>query len=84
MLMPIIYLTTSFPEISNFCKPKYSERYTRFNISFKATPPNPGLESKNFEPILLSEPIALDTSLISAPVASHNCTNRINRAYPLS
>ena len=38
----------------------------------KQLPPNPGPESKNLEPILLSEPIALDTSFISAPVASHN------------
>ena len=37
----------------------------------KQLPPNPGPDSKNFEPILESDPIALDTSLISAPVASH-------------
>ena len=37
----------------------------------KQLPPKPGPESKNFEPILLSEPIALATSLISAPVVSH-------------
>ena len=37
----------------------------------KQLPPNPGPESRNFEPILLSEPIARATSLTSAPVASH-------------
>ncbi len=36
----------------------------------KQLPPNPGPASKNFEPILLSEPMALATSLTSAPVAS--------------
>ena len=37
----------------------------------KQLPPNPGPEFKNFGPILLSNPIALETSLTSAPVASH-------------
>ena len=37
----------------------------------KQLPPNPGPASKNFDPILLSEPIALATSLTSAPVDSH-------------
>ena len=37
----------------------------------KQLPPNPGPESKNFEPILLSVPMARDTSRTSAPVDSH-------------
>ena len=36
----------------------------------KQLPPNPGPESRNLDPILLSLPIALETSLISAPVTS--------------
>ena len=38
---------------------------------FKTAPPNPGPEFKNLDPILLSEPIALATSFILAPVTSH-------------
>ena len=38
----------------------------------KQLPPNPGPESKNFFPILLSLPIASATSWILAPVDSHN------------
>ena len=37
----------------------------------KQLPPKPGPESRNLEPILLSDPIALATSLTSAPVDSH-------------
>ena len=37
----------------------------------KQLPPNPGPECRNLDPILLSNPIALETSLTSAPVASH-------------
>ena len=37
----------------------------------KQLPPQPGPESRNLEPILESLPIALETSLTSAPVASH-------------
>ena len=36
----------------------------------KQLPPNPGPESRNFDPILVSLPIALETSLTSAPVTS--------------
>ena len=36
----------------------------------KQLPPKPGPEFKKYFPILLSEPIAIDTSLISAPVDS--------------
>ena len=36
----------------------------------KQLPPKPGPESRNLEPILVSEPIARETSLISAPVDS--------------
>ena len=38
----------------------------------KQLPPKPGPQLINLAPILVSLPIALDTSLISAPVASHN------------
>ena len=38
----------------------------------KQLPPNPGPELRNFEPIRLSEPIARETSLTSAPVASQS------------
>ena len=41
---------------------KYSERYTKFRISFlKQLPPKPGPAFKNFFPIRESVPIALDT-----------------------
>ena len=36
----------------------------------KQLPPKPGLDNKNLFPILVSEPIAAETSLISAPVFS--------------
>ena len=46
--------------------------YTKFKISFlKQLPPKPGPEFRKYLPILLSEPTAKATSLISAPVASH-------------
>ena len=65
--------TTVSQKFATSLSPKYSAKYTRFKISFlKQLPPNPGPESKNLEPIRLSVPIALDTSLTSAPVASHN------------
>ena len=38
----------------------------------KQLPPKPGPESRNLDPILLSVPIALDTSRISAPVESQS------------
>ena len=48
------------------------DKQTKFRISFlKQLPPKPGPEIKNFLPIRLSKPIALATSFISAPVASH-------------
>ena len=37
----------------------------------KQLPPKPGPASRNRDPILLSVPIALETSLTSAPVDSH-------------
>ena len=36
----------------------------------KQLPPKPGPDFKNLEPILVSAPMALETWLISAPVAS--------------
>ena len=50
--------------------------YIKLSISFlKQLPPNPGPAFKNLEPILLSIPIALETSEMSAPVFSHKLEN---------
>ena len=38
----------------------------------KQLPPNPGPALRNDDPILLSVPTAIETSLICAPVISHN------------
>ena len=48
-------------------------KYTRLRMSFlKQLPPKPGPAFKNLLPILVSVPIAFATSLIFAPVDSHN------------
>ena len=61
--------TTPSQKLATSYRSKYSAKYTRFNMSFlKQLPPNPGPESRNFDPILVSLPIALETSLTSAPV----------------
>src|SRR5690606_2771927 len=47
--------------------------YTRLRISFwKHDPPNPTEAFRNLGPIRLSVPMALATSLTSAPVFSHS------------
>ena len=47
--------------------------YTKFKMSFlKQLPPKPGDDFRKCFPILVSIPIAVATSSISAPVFSHN------------
>ena len=85
MLMPIINFNNLIPKFCNLWKAKiFSKIYKVQNIFLKQLPPKPGLESKNFEPILLSDPIALETSLTFAPVASQIALIEFIELIPLS
>ena len=70
--MPIIKIYNTFPkfqllEVQNDWLNIPNLEY----LFLKQLPPNQGPESRNFAPIRESVPIALATSLTSAPVASH-------------